>query len=154
MQGNEDNSDSFSRWQSVSVQQLGATTNLILGLATGLVALMFTFLLDEKHPLANAVCPVMLAIILLGISILSAIACSLTRLYDFRYTAQLARGKLQRESRQEKRACVKTLGRWTWVLLWVQILSFGLGAVGCAYGVISSVPSPATQGSTQSAKNP
>ncbi len=136
----DDDSESFVRWQSVTRAHLGSTMNLVLGLATGLLAFQSALLLDGK---LSAPCSFgfgLLALFFLAFSVALALWCAVTRLSDFRLTAQIARRREQGESdfsseREESRSC----GKLTWRLFRGQLWLFGLGAGAAALSVLIQV---------------
>jgi hypothetical protein len=143
--------ESFARWQSTTIQQLGYSINLVLALSTASLGFAFTLTRDgdfAAHCLAKALSSTSLLLFTLSTSL--GIAVTLNRLFDFRKTAQIA---LDRErwceqevsvsdidSRlSERRAQVRRLGDRTWWLFYCQIASFGtavlllIAGLGVAY---------------------
>lgn len=108
----------FVRWQASTREQLGYLNNLLIGLASGGIGLG-----DKSHPVAAWT---------LAASIGAGIACAMTRLYDARVTAAVARnrekGRRGPETRELKRQA-KQLGRCTWVMLWFQVVAFSVGSL-------------------------
>ena len=132
-----DDSDSFIRWQSTTREHFSSTSNLVLGLATGLLAFHSSLLFDQKLTHAHAFAFGIAGIILLSVSVGLALWCTINRLRDFRLTTQIARkrekgetdlGALRRKS--------NSLGKITWSLFWGQIGMFGLGAFAGAISVV------------------
>lgn len=123
--------DSFIRWQEITRSQFSAVCNLILALATGLLAFHSTLLLDHKLPLGCAFGFAITSIFFLGVSVTFALWCSVNRLRDFRLTTQIARLR-EKDDTDLQDLCeeAKSLGKLTWGLFWFQVTSFGLGA-GC-----------------------
>jgi len=129
-------SDSFIRWQSVTRDHLGATTNLVFGLATGLLAFQVSLLLDSKLSVSCARGFGMVSLVALALSVVLAIRCSLNRLTDFRLTAQTARRREKGDSNvAELREDTDVLGKSTWALFRLQLWTFGVGAAAVAVAV-------------------
>jgi len=121
----------FVRWQQVTRNQFSSASNVILALATGLLAFHSNLLLDRKLSVGCAFGFAVAALFILSVSVASALLCAVSRLWDFRLTAQIARRRAEGETDlRESRDQSKTLGQLSWGLFWVQIVFFGLGA-GC-----------------------
>lgn len=132
-----DDSDSFIRWQSTTREHFSLTSNLILGLATGLLAFHSSLLFEQKLTQAHAFAFVIAGIILLSFSVGLALWCTINRLRDFRLTTQIARKREKGETdlgalRQKS----NSLGKITWSLFWGQIVMFGPGAFAGATSVV------------------
>jgi Na+/melibiose symporter-like transporter len=127
----------FARWQGVTREQLGATSNLILGLATGLLAFTTVLLLENKLVVSYAFGFGVAGCILLALSVALALWCATNRLTDFRLTAKIANpknsGSAQLEKFQEES---KRLGGRTWGIFRGQLLSFALGAGAISVSII------------------
>src|ERR1039457_4134144 len=126
--------DSFRRWQDHTIEQLGTTSNLIIGLAGGLLALSITILREDKPQISS--CDAILLYVYSSALVLSVVAgllVAVNRLEDFRLTAQIARNrethKYTPEQIEEMRADSRTYGKWTWRLFIAQLILFALGAV-------------------------
>jgi hypothetical protein len=133
----EEDQDSFIRWQEVTRNHFGAVSNLVLALATGLLAFHSTLLLDRKLSSTCASGFATASLFFLSVSIVLALWCSINRLRDFRLTARIARYREKGETElRNLRDEAKLLGKFTWGLFWFQVSSFGLGA-GC--GVLAVV---------------
>lgn len=125
------NTDRYPRWQQRAVEQLGFSINLILTLALGGLAFALTNLdkgIDRPFPKWMF----LTACLLLLMSALSGIISSITRLYDFRITAQIVREDNEAE-KTRRRAVARRLGSCTWFFFWVEIAGFilGIAAVAC-----------------------
>ncbi len=132
-----DDSDSFIRWQSTTREHFSSTSNLVLGLATGLLAFHSSLLFEQKisHPQAFAFG--IASIILLSFSVGLALGCTINRLRDFRLTTQIARKREKGETDLSAlRQKTGSLGKNTWRLFWGQIWLFGLGALTGAISVV------------------
>lgn len=132
--------ESFVRWQGITRDYFTSVSNLVLGLATGLLAFWVsgrnTFQFSSKCLLvlnAGVLLP-------LSASISLAVWCAINRLNDFRATAKIARLRSKNEpvpmaDRQE----AKILGQLTWCLFCWQLVLFCLGAFGMAITVIAQL---------------
>jgi len=131
---------SFRRWQQVTRDQFGFVVNLLLTLATGLVAFQSTLLLDHKLSFCWAFRFAMASLFFLVASVVFALLCSVNRLHSFRDTAQIARRREQGETKLEKpRDEVKSKDKLTWCLLHFQLALFILGAACTALAVVIQV---------------
>jgi hypothetical protein len=84
--------DRYPRWQIIVINQLGYSLNLVLTLSVAALAYWFQLLRDtDFSPGPTAKGWMLVAFVALGLGALSGIACVLTRLRDFRGTAQRAR---------------------------------------------------------------
>src|SRR5688572_19587681 len=92
-----DASDSFIRWQKATREHFTFTSNVVLGLATGLLAFFSERFFEGPGHAGYALLVGGLAIFSLGLSVALAIWCSIYRLRDFRATAQIARHRMKNE---------------------------------------------------------
>lgn len=124
--------DAFIRWQGITLQQLSFVNNLVLGLCTGILALQFNVALNNgnaydtfsKHLLFSSA-------ILIFISLAVGVFTAWNRLTDFRTTMRIAhkRWKGKREGIEELREKAEFLGKRTWCLLGLQLVTFGVGVL-------------------------
>jgi uncharacterized membrane protein YtjA (UPF0391 family) len=118
------NTDKFTRWQQRTIEHLGFSINLILTLSLG--ALGYTLnSYNKTSTQCLAKCLFVLGVVLLLLSVMFGIIASLTRLYDFRYTARINRE--EEVERYRLRRITDRLGVCTWLLLWFEIITFFLG---------------------------
>jgi hypothetical protein len=115
------NTERFAKWQSITRDQFGALSRLVLGLATALVAFQASSLtaaqqVTEGRALAIA------ALLLLAGSVALGLWCAWNRLMDSRETAQNARGIIPRMDTRAR-------GERSWYLLGGQLWTFGIGAL-------------------------
>lgn len=124
------NLDSFIRWQSVTREHFTFTSNVVLGLATGLLAFISERLLTGVPLQCHILLLAGMAALSLVLSIGIALWCSINRLKDFRATAQIARHRYRNEVvPQEDRLETKVLGERSWQLFKLQLILFGLGTL-------------------------
>jgi hypothetical protein len=130
----------FVRWQGISIQHLGQTINLLITLATGLVAYGINLVVNEHGP-SNPCARISFrfAIVLLLLSVLSGICATLFRVEDFRRTAQIARTRADHpEDANELRSLTDLLGKGTRLWFWVQACSFLTGAAALVLSIYLS----------------
>jgi len=133
--------ESFVRWQSTTIAQLGYSIGLLLSIATAMLGFAFALLKDRDFSLSSCEKYVFVgALLLLTASVALGLACVVNRLCDFRLTTGIARGReqlLRDEKPQEtidsflkpKRDLAKILGKRTWSLFWWQTGTFSLGVL-------------------------
>lgn len=117
--------------------QFGFVSNLMLGFAVAALGLWISLLRDtDFHPHGWPNCSFVLSGIAIIVSFASGIWCSLNRLWDFRITAEIARGKLEGKELIDKRTRSEKLGGRSWALLYWQIATLVLAAIflGIALG--------------------
>lgn len=135
-----DDYERFAKWQGITREQLGSTSNLILGLATGLLAFTTVLLLEKKLVVSCALGFGVVACILLALSVAFALLCATNRLTDFRLTAQIANPKNSGSARLEEfQEESKRLGERTWDIFRGQLWSFALGAGATGVGIITQL---------------
>lgn len=129
----EDENEPYTRWQGFRIGQLSLCISLFLTFSLATLGFSANLLIH----LASCVTHwFVAALILSGVLGAFSIACGavacLTRLADFRATAQVARHRCD-ESRkaeiEEWRKKYKRMGKWTWRLFRGQLLTFALQAI-------------------------
>lgn len=122
---------SFIRWQGRTIEQLGFVSNLLIFLATGMLAFQVQLAIREISLTILDKCTIILSTLLIFISIMFGCYLAWNRLLSFRLTAQVARKREtgKREGIEDLRKKVETQDKRTWWLLPTQIVSFGLGAL-------------------------
>ena len=126
----------FAKWQGVTREQLGATSNLMLGLATGLLAFTMLLLLDEKLVSSCAFGFGIASCFLLAMSVVMALWCATNRLADFRLTAQIANPKnTSNPQLEEWREESRRFGERTWAIFRGQLWSFAFGSGMAGAGI-------------------
>lgn len=130
-------SGSFVRWQAVTREHFTVVSNLVLGLATGLLAFSVAGL-NQASPSKDCLRIIEASSMLfLATSVALAVWCAINRLRDFRQTAQIARSRsIGKSVKSDMYLETKVLGQLSWRLFWWQMVLFGLGAVGVAIVVI------------------
>jgi hypothetical protein len=135
-----ENRESFIRWQTVTRDHFSSVSNLILGLATGLLAFLTT---GFNPAISTCKCYFLIgtiSMVLLAASISLAVWCAITRLRDFRATAQIARTREKgKEVSDDARQETRILGQRSWCLFWWQLVFFGFGSCGVTLTVIMKI---------------
>ncbi|MNF69862.1 hypothetical protein D3C84_517540 [compost metagenome] len=132
--------ESFVRWQGITRDYFSSVSNLVLGLATGLLAFLVSGL-TSYQPITKCLLAVgTFSAVILAASVALAVWCAINRLRDFRATAKIARSHwkgepIAPEDRQES----KVMGQLSWRLFWWQLVLFGFGSAGVAVTVISQL---------------
>ena len=127
--------ESFQRWQKITIDQLGYALNLILTFTVAALGYWFVLLRDTGFvPTSTAKCMMLLALIALGLSAISGLFCIVNRLWDFRGTAQRARG--ESSTNVPGKAYLDQLGKITWYLFYSQVVTFALGIVFLAVAIL------------------
>lgn len=133
----DENWERFAKWQGATREQLGATSNLILGVATGLLAFVMLLLIDRKLVASCAFGFGVAGSILLALSVALALWCAANRLTDCRCTARIANPNSSGSPQlDEFRDESKRLGERNWNIFRGQIWSFALGAGTAAGGIM------------------
>ena len=133
-QQSDRNSDreSYLRWQTIALTQLGYTINLMMTLAGGVLAFVVKEKLDRVVNASG--CGWHFALVCLGASVVLAIAANVTRALDFRYTRSAARARWKDgEDHQELYTLANLFGSWTWGLFFCQAVTFALGVMFLAW---------------------
>jgi hypothetical protein len=118
--------DRFPRWQKIAIDQLGYALNLILTLTIAALGYWFVLLTNKEFiPGPSAKCIMILSLLALGFSAICGLACVVNRLWDFRGTAQRARGNPSSDTPTKE--YLAGFGRTTWVLFYSHLFTFALG---------------------------
>jgi hypothetical protein len=127
----KENRESYVRWQEYAIAQLGYTINLFLTLSGATLGFALKILMESQTPLSGSAHYLFLvALLLLGLSIIAALAANWTRLQDFRFTRRAARERVEKGNNHEHyKRKAECYGNWTWGLFYLLTLSFGLGVV-------------------------
>lgn len=129
----ESENEPYTRWQGFRITQLGFCIGLFLTYSVAILGFLANMLVQLEYSvtgflaklffISSGVCG--LLSLALGIS-----AC-LTRLYDFRTTARVAKNRWDTTQQDQVNKWRKTsdcLGKWTWGLFWAQTITFALQA--------------------------
>ena len=121
-------SERFVRWQGYTIQQLSFTVNLFVGFAVASLAYIISLKVNHPELEFNHVVP----IVSWSFSALFGVIATLSRLYDFRYTASRIRHG------DDNKDLTEDLGDLTWYMLWLQILAYALGAFCFILGILTT----------------
>jgi len=121
-------SDPYIRWQEIRIQQLGYVNNLVLGLAVGVLAFETSLVEGNAARFYTAPWLASLSLGLATASVAFGLVAGVTRLLDFRLTAQLHRTE-DEETKVRLRCRADKFGNWTWKLLWLQLSTFAASGV-------------------------
>jgi monoamine oxidase len=136
------------RWQEVRRIQLGHVVNIVLTFSTASLAFGVKMIVDNPGVTVHNTFFLSLAFLTLAVFI--GLSANFTRLLDFRYTANAARGRwlalrqrsmkagppeewltdkerINARKRHEFSDRADCLGRWTWYLLFAQLMVFLIG---------------------------
>jgi hypothetical protein len=127
---NDEDRESYMRWQEIAIVQLGYTINLFLTFAGVTVSFALKILMESHTPfLRPARCFFYAALLLLLLSVTAALCANVTRALDFRYTRRAARERMKygkdHDEFHDKAECY---GKWTWQLFYAQMGTFLFGA--------------------------
>ena len=146
MEASLEGNGSFLRWQNITQTQLGYTIGLILSLTTASLGFAVVLLRRLLNPLECAASVfVALSIVVLVISGVIAIICTINRLCDFRQTTAIARDRENWQRANEsgiegrlhdRRVETNRLGKRTWNLFWWQIGTFAFGVGILLIGIL------------------
>lgn len=124
----QEQKERYVRWQNYRINQLTFSINLFLGFAVASLAYIINLKVKNTAELNTA--DLFVAIYWWSSSAIAGSIATLSRLLDFRYTAQ----KIKDSSTSDKRKA-KLLGKITWGLFWVQVITYVAGG----YWFISKV---------------
>lgn len=118
--------DAQQRWQKITIDQFGYTLNLVLTFTVAALGYWFVLLTSQVFtPGCWAKWAMLASLFGLVVSGVCGLWCSYNRLKDFRETARRARTAPDRMSKED----LKKLGERSWILLQVQLVSFGVGVL-------------------------
>jgi len=123
--------ESFIRWQGRSLEQMSFVNNLLVALATGLLAFHTRLAFDNSISLLPTErCIAAFSVIFVFLSLVTGCWLACNRLHSFHLTAKVAR---MRETNKLEgidglRARLKKADRCTWCLLTLQTALFAIGA--------------------------
>jgi len=131
--------ESFIRWQGYTVGQLSFANNLFLTLAIATLGFEMLLLRQKGFSLSHSDAQLFVVslILILSSTFLGSFAV-ITRLLDFRTTAQIARCR-EKENDKETllhlRQSAKKLSNTTWLLFWLQPGAFCIGIILLTWSV-------------------
>lgn len=110
--------DRFIRWQEYRISQLGFSISLFLGFSVASMAFVINLLLDDGKGNSELECVLMVW----AISSLLGCVSTISRLLDFRYTAQKIR-----KPTAANIFLASHLGKVTWSSFWGQVILYAFG---------------------------
>ena len=123
--------DRFVRWQGQAIAQLSFAINLFLGFAVTALAFTLSFLRESSFTPSRCYAFLyLLSLVLLSAAALCGIGAVVTRLLDFRATANKVRLRQQYPISAEIAVLgdyATGLGKATWRLFWFMLGGFTLG---------------------------
>jgi hypothetical protein len=131
----------FVRWQSQAAAQLSFAINLFAALSVAALSFSVLYLREASFTPTRCYAVLYLAsVALLAVSVLCAIAATVTRLLDFRATAQKVRLRQTNATSTELAVAgdhAKGLGKATWRLFWALLATFLLGIAALTISLFS-----------------
>lgn len=125
-----DKSERFVRWQGHTMGQMSVVLALLGSLSIGGLGLCFSLLQQASFkPSGIYAAAFLIALLALFIASLSSIAATVTRLLDFRLTAQKIRRGEQDEPLTYFGADSTGYGKATWRLFWCTAISLCIAVV-------------------------
>ena len=122
----------FVRWHQVLREHITFLNNLLLTISIGIVGFLFS-LISEKSNNLNCSLKIFLfqGAVLIFISVFSGFFTTLSRLFDFRSTLKKIKSEIKEEiiEMDELKYLMKMYGKLTWVLLYIQVISFILSMI-------------------------
>ena len=116
----QEQKERYVRWQNYRINQLTFSINLFLGFAVASLAYVINIKLNSEQGLSNI--EFFLPIYWWSASAVLGTIASLSRLFDFRYTAR----KIKDSSACDK-VKAKFFGRVTWIAFWGQVITYIIG---------------------------
>ncbi len=115
----EKNREAFIRWQGRTIDQMSSVSNLLIALATGLLAFEAQQTLGPRPPTPGYERTLgLLSIASVALSLIVGLSLAWNRLSDFRLTARIVRERAQPVAERDiLRDEAKALGEASWRLL-------------------------------------
>ncbi|SRR6266851_6207315 len=133
----------FTRWQSITIAQLGYAVNLVLSFSVASLGFALSLAKDTTQLVSNCWAKHLLlfSLVLILLSMGAGLWCVINRLTDFRKTESIARDKERGELPQceyaRRKAETDKLGRRTWLLFQWQIGLFSFGILALVAGFLT-----------------
>lgn len=139
--------EAFLRWQDIRRTQFTYTVNLVLTLTTATLAFAINLIVEQKiKPTSPGKDALSYSLGFLLVAVAAGLACNLSRLFDFRYSAKAARSremearrvagetltdaeKVQAKDGSRHSKLADCLGISTWCLLVAQLTAFFVGVL-------------------------
>jgi hypothetical protein len=133
----------FTRWQSITIAQLGYAINLVLSFSVASLGFALSLAKETAQLASNCWAKHLLlfSIVLILFSIGAGLLCVINRLEDFKKTESIARDKERGElppcEYARRRAETVELGKRTWRLCFWQIRLFCSGLLALVAGFLT-----------------
>lgn len=125
-----DKNDRFIRWQGHTMAQMSVVLALLSTLSIGGLGLSFSLIQQPSFkPVGCYAVAVLFALLCFFVSSLVSIIATVTRLLDFRLTAQKIRNGTQDESLTYFGTDANGYGKATWRLFWVAAVSLFIAVI-------------------------
>lgn len=126
-----DPTEQYNRWQGFRIGQLALCISLFLTFSIATLGFCINLLVQPTFAITDCYAKgfFLFSIIIGLLSLTSGSIACLTRLADFRATAQVARHRGDSDKAEAVtrwRARYRMMGKWTWGLFYCQLISFGL----------------------------
>jgi hypothetical protein len=129
------------RWQGQAIGQLTFATNLFVGFSVGALAYVLAYLRETTFtPEAGYAKLYIASIVLLCLAAVFGLGAVVTRLLDFRMTAQTVRLRKDQAAASEIKASSETatrLGKATWTCFWLMLVGFFFGVAFFTASLVS-----------------
>ena len=120
--------------------QLTFVLNMFFALSVAALAFAFSLIKDKEFTLiAYPKLFFQIGLVSLCVAVFVSCAAVVSRLFDYRYTAKKVRADEKEEGEEAAIFKYKSsmLGRLTWRLFWLQVITLGVGLLGIVIGVLS-----------------
>ena len=135
--------DRFVRWQEYTISEFTFAINLFFGLAVGALTFSITFVKNDDFFLWPCLRLLfMFGFVSLCFSVFAGCAAVVSRLMDFRLTAQKIKRKSKESNNNELGIFIyktKLLGRISWRLFWIQLATFIAGLLSLLVTMVVKV---------------
>ncbi len=127
------NREAFNHWHDHQITQISTVSATVFALASAGLGYSLSLLSDEKASLLKSNVPtIRLFTGAFAVSFVAALLLVVNRLEDFRRTKNIVRLRDDDPNHPElkgRRRVVDRLERWTWILFYGQLITFGVGGV-------------------------
>ena len=122
----QDIDERIIRWEKIRIEQFGYVNNLLFGTTIVVVGFLMN---SMKGLVSNTPNNIQNGIFLMFLSVSFGCVCAVSRLLDFRNTVKSARAEKEgnEKDRQDSKEKANRYGKYSWCLLYAQILFFILG---------------------------
>jgi len=125
--------EALIRWEQTRREQLGGAITLLFGLSSASLAFCASLLTHDSIELGGVRSILFLvAVVCFLLALVGSVLATVTRLQDTRTTVRIIRKRLKGGADDELeslRARADTMGRWTWRIFYMQLVTFFVGAL-------------------------